>query len=26
LILASGERVSGALSKGDFTDLLEAKP
>ncbi len=26
LILASGERVSGALSKGDLTDLLDAKP
>ncbi|HZE60168.1 MAG TPA: DsbC family protein [Burkholderiales bacterium] len=26
LILASGERVSGALSKGDFTDLLDVKP
>jgi thiol:disulfide interchange protein DsbC len=26
LILASGERVSGALGKGDLTDLLEAKP
>lgn len=26
LILASGERVSGALSKDDFTDLLDAKP
>lgn len=26
LILASGERVAGALNKGDFTDLLEAKP
>jgi thiol:disulfide interchange protein DsbC len=26
LIMASGERVSGALSKDDFTDLLDAKP
>ena len=26
LILASGERVSGALSKDDFVDLLDAKP
>ena len=26
LILASGERVSGALGKSDLTDLLEAKP
>lgn len=26
LILASGERVSGALSKDDLTDLLDAKP
>ena len=25
LILASGEKVSGALSKGDLTDLLDAK-
>jgi len=26
LILASGEKVSGALSKSDLTDLLDAKP
>ena len=26
LILASGEKVSGALSKDDLTDLLDAKP
>jgi thiol:disulfide interchange protein DsbC len=26
LILASGERVAGALSKDDLTDLLDAKP
>ena len=26
VILASGERVSGALSKDDLTDLLDAKP
>ena len=26
LILASGERVSGALSKGDLNDVLDAKP
>ena len=26
LILATGERVSGALSKSDLTDLLDAKP
>jgi thiol:disulfide interchange protein DsbC len=26
IILASGERVSGALSKNDFTDLLDGKP
>jgi len=26
LVLASGERVTGALSKSDLTDLLDAKP
>jgi hypothetical protein len=26
LILASGERVSGALGKSDLIDLLDAKP